>query len=166
MKISKKKIDRWVVEAAEAVPKKLLGRMHNLVFVVDDRPTRLQIKECRLTRGYALYGLYQGYEQVKRRRATVPDKVSIFRNALIEGAKKLETVRRRVHRTVWHEISHHFGSDEAGAARAEKRMFEKYALVDHRARVQKKEVRRSPKIEKRRRGYKRKTRVTYAVRIK
>lgn len=166
VKISRKKIDRWAIEAVRMAPKRLLKRMHNLVFVIDDRPTRSQVKECRLTRGYALLGLYQGFEQTNRLHAAVPDKISLFRNAIMEGAKTVETIRRRVYKTTWHEISHHFGSDEAGALKAEKRMFEKYARVDHRTRVQKKEVRRSPQVEKRRRGYKRKTRVTYVVRMK
>ena len=166
MKISRKKIDRWAIEAVQMAPKRLLKKMHNLVFVIDDRPTRAQIKECQLRRGYALFGLYQGFEQTNRLHAAVPDKVSLFRNAIMEGAKTARTIQRRVYKTIWHEISHHFGSDEAGAVRAERKMFEKYALVDHRARVQKKEVKKSSEVKKRSRGYKRKSRVTYVVRIK
>lgn len=164
MKLGRKQVDKWVVEALEMVPKRLLKRMHNLVFVVDDCPTRAQLKECQLRRGYALFGLYQGFEQTSRLRARTPDKVSIFRKAVMEGAKTARTVRKRVYTTVWHEIAHHFGASEKVAEKAEKRMFERYCRIRQMAVVQKKEVKKISSVKKGRRGYKRKTKISYKVR--
>jgi len=163
MRVSKKQIDSWVVEAIEMVPRRLMKRMRNLVFVVDDRPTRTQVRECQLRRGYALFGLYQGYEQTRKRYYYNPDKVSIFRSAIIESAKTVATIKKRVYETVWHEISHHFGSSESQAERAEKRMFERYKRIGARARVQKKEFKKTSQVKKGRRGYKRKSKVTYKI---
>lgn len=165
MTFGRKQIDRWMVEAIEMVPKRLLKRMHNLVFVVDDRPTRSQVKECKLRRGYALFGLYQGAEQTSRQHAMTPDKVSIFRKSILEGAKTSRTVKKRVYTTVWHEISHHFGASEAVAEKAEKRMFEKYCRTRQYASVLKKEVKKISNVKKGRRGYKRKTKVSYKVKM-
>lgn len=164
MKIPKKQIDKWVVEAIELVPKRFLEKMHNLVFVVDDRPTRLQIKECELRRGYALFGLYQGYEQTsKRTRAVTPDKISIFRKAIVEQYKNLKKIKEQVYKTVWHEIAHHFGSDEDGAIKAEHRMFKRYVKKQQKKSIQKRAVKKATKVKAGRRGYKRKTKVTFRV---
>lgn len=163
MRISKKQIDKWVVEAIEMVPRRLIKRMHNLVFEVDDRPTRAQIREYQVKRGYALFGLYQGYEQTSFRQAAVSDKITIFRNPILESAKTLAVIKKKVYETVWHEISHHFGSSETQAERAEKRMFERYQKINRQSRTYKKEVKKMPRVAKRRRGYKRKTKVTYKI---
>jgi predicted Zn-dependent protease with MMP-like domain len=165
MNFGKKQIDKWVVEAIEMVPKRLLKRMHNLVFMVDDYPTRSQIKECQLRRGYALFGLYYGYEQTSNRHAKIPDKISIFRKVILEEAKTPRIIKKRVYTTVWHEIAHHFGADEAVAERAEKRMFERYCRIHQKASVQKKEVKKISRVKKGRRGYKRKTKVSYKVNL-
>lgn len=165
MLVSKKQIDEWVAEAIEMVPRRVFNRLHNLVFVVDDRPTREQIKESCLKRGYILFGLYQGRKQTRERHFYSPDQVSIFRQGVRHGVKTARSVKRRVYATVWHEISHHFGSSEEGARRAEKRMFERYARLNLGNAVWKKEIRRKTKISRKRRGYKRKTKVTYRVKI-
>jgi len=166
MIVSKKQIDTWVVEAIEMVPKKLLKKMHNLVFVVDDCPTREQIKECQLRRGYTLFGLYQGYEQTTKRYMYNPDRVSIFRKSITSSAKTARTLKKRVYSTVWHEVSHHFGANEDQAERAERRMFERYTRLNRKARIQKKEVKKTLRVKKGRRGYKRKTKVTYKVKLR
>lgn len=164
MKISKKQFDQWVVESIQMVPKRFLKRMHNLVFVVDDRPTRLQLKECELRRGYALFGLYQGYEQTsKYSQMVTPDKISIFRRAVMGQYRTIRKIKEQVYKTVWHEIAHHFGSDEDGAIRAEERMFEQYVRANKKRRTQKREVKSNATITKGRRGYKRRSKVTFRV---
>jgi len=45
MSVSRKQFDLWAEEAIEMVPKRLAKGMRDLVFVVDDRPTRKIIKE-------------------------------------------------------------------------------------------------------------------------
>ena len=127
MKITKKQINNWVTEAIQMVPDRMMQQMRHLVFVVDDRPTRQQVKSCQLKRGYALFGLYEGNEQTGKRKKTVaPDKISVFRRAIMEQFVRPSKVRQQIFKTVWHEIAHHFGADETKAEKAELRMFEKY----------------------------------------
>jgi predicted Zn-dependent protease with MMP-like domain len=164
MKIARKQFDRWVAEAIEMVPKKLTQNLGRLVFVVDDRPTLAIVRESRLRRGYALFGYYQGYEQTgRKRRAAEPDKVYIFRRPLREHYKTTKALKGQVMKTVWHEISHHFGSDEAGALRAEKRMFENYSQRALAYRTKKREMKKPTTVKRIRQGYKRKTKVTFRV---
>ncbi|MDR3558783.1 MAG: metallopeptidase family protein [Candidatus Pacebacteria bacterium] len=164
MKIARRQFDQWVAEAIEMVPKKLTQNLGRLVFVVDDRPTLAIIRESRLRRGYALFGYYQGYEQTgRKKRAVEPDKVYIFRRSICEQYKTLRATKGQVMKTVWHEISHHFGSDEDGALRAEKRMFESYSQQSLAYRTKKREMKKLTRVKKIRQGYKRKTKVTFRV---
>lgn len=160
-RIPKKQFDQWVMEAISMVPKRFLARMKNLAFVVDDRPTRLQIRECEHRRGYWLFGLYQGYNQTSKRDSLVtPDKITIFRSAFLGHYKTKSWMKIQVYKTVWHEIAHHFGSDEEGAIQAEKTMFNRFRRLSPTARKKKK---KTVKISKARRGSKRKGKVTFRV---
>lgn len=165
MKITRRQFDEWVEEAVALVPKKLIKSLKRLVFVVDDRPTRKLARESKLRRGYALFGCYQGYEQTKKSLASRPDQVSIFRRAFLEQYRTRRTIKRQVMKTVWHEISHHFGSDEAGAMRAERRMFERYTkkLGQSGMLMYKREIKKNSALKYGRRGYKRKTKITFRV---
>ena len=164
MKITRKQFDQWVAEAIEMVPKKLTENLGRLVFVVDDRPTLAIVRESQLRRGYALFGYYQGYEQTgQKKRAAEPDKIYIFRRAISDQYKSLRAIKGQVMKTVWHEISHHFGSDEDGALNAEKRMFETYSQQSLVYRTKKREMRKLTRVKKIRQGYKRRAKVTFRV---
>lgn len=164
MSVKRKQFDQWVEEAIEMVPKRLTRGMRDLVFVVDDRPTREIVKESKLRRGYGLLGYYQGFEKTESKKpSNSPDKIYVFRKPILEQYKRLSVVRRQVMKTIWHEISHHFGSDENGAERAEKMMFEKYVKKNQKSRRLKREVKKKSKVKKGRRGYKRKTKITFRI---
>lgn len=164
MESIKKQFDGWVAQAIEMTPKRLAKGMRNLVFVVDDRPTREIIKESGLRRGYGLFGYYQGFEKTCWRKIFgTPDKIYVFRKPILEHYKTQRARKSQVMKTVWHEISHHFGSDEAGAERAERRMFEKYVEKNQKARNCKREVKKIVRVKKGRRGYKRKNKITFRL---
>ena len=164
MNISREKFDQWVVRAIDMVPKNLLKNMGNVVFAVDDRPTREQLKTCGLRRGYALFGLYQGCEQYGRKKKNLkPDMISIFRKAIMEQYSTVRSIRTQVYKTVWHEIAHHFGGDEDAAVRAEKKMFSKYVSGNMYMTIQKREMKKISNVRRGRNGYKRKGKVTFRV---
>jgi predicted Zn-dependent protease with MMP-like domain len=160
----KKQFDGWVERAIEMTPKRLAKGMRNLVFVVDDRPTREIIKESKLRRGYSLFGYYQGFEKTCWRKIFgTPDKIYVYRRPILEQYKTERARLSQVMKTVWHEISHHFGSDEAGALLAERRMFEKFVAQSQKARSCKREVKKIVRVKKGRRGYKRKSKITFRL---
>jgi predicted Zn-dependent protease with MMP-like domain len=164
MKILKKQFDSWVAEAIEMTPKRLAKGMRDLVFVVDDCPTREVIRESKLRRGYSLFGYYQGFEKTDSKSLSgSPDKIYVYRKHILDQYKTQKTIRRQVMKTVWHEISHHFGSDEDGALRAEKMMFEKYVKKNQKSRHLKREVKKMSRVKKGRRGYKRKNKITFRI---
>jgi len=124
MYISKEKFEKLVIEALEGLPEKFKKKLNNVAIFVADRPTAEQLKKLgRNRRDYMLFGLFEGYAQARRLNfgPVLPDKITIFRKPICQFAKNEEEVRQKVISTVKHEIAHHFGLNEAGAARASKK---------------------------------------------
>ncbi|MDR3558911.1 MAG: metallopeptidase family protein, partial [Candidatus Pacebacteria bacterium] len=98
-------------------------KINNLAFFVEDQPTSLQLEKARLSgrHGAVLLGLYEGYHQAMRTDVgpVLPDRITIFKYPIESLASTEEDLKKQIFRTVRHEIAHHFGSDEAGARKAE-----------------------------------------------
>ena len=74
--------------------------------------------------GWTLLGLYEGVSQTRRGanyNAVLPDKITIFKRAILESCASPAEVREQVKETVWHELAHHFGSSEQRVRRAQTR---------------------------------------------
>lgn len=113
-----------MAEAIESVPERFREKINNLEFFVEDFPTTEQIKKAKISgKNVLLLGLYEGYHQAKRINVGLvfPDKITIFKNTIESLCQTEDDLRRQIKETVWHEISHHFGSDEAGAQKASKK---------------------------------------------
>ncbi len=42
---------------------------------------------------------------------TLPDKITIFKLPIMEGASSIEEANEQVKHTLWHEIAHYYGLD-------------------------------------------------------
>lgn len=61
-----------------------------------------------------LLGLYQGVPKTERGfYSSLPDKITIYKNPLLQMSQSPEDAEENIRKTVLHEIGHHFGlSDE------------------------------------------------------
>ena len=125
MKVSRQQFEAWVAEAIDNVPEEFLEKINNLAFFVEDYPTQEQFKKANLSGkgNVALLGLYEGYHQAKRINVgpVFPDKITIFKNAIESLCQTEKDLKKQILETVWHEIAHHFGSDEKGARKASRK---------------------------------------------
>jgi predicted Zn-dependent protease with MMP-like domain len=123
MRASKDQFEKWVAEAIDAVPEKFRKKINNLAFFVEDQPTSEQLKKARLSGRYGvlLLGLYEGYHQAVKLDVgpVLPDRITLFKKPIESLSVTEEDLKKQIFRTVRHEIAHHFGSDEAGARKAE-----------------------------------------------
>jgi len=121
--MDKDKFEKLVWEGIEAIPKRFLKKLNNVDVVIEDEPTKEQMRKLKLGQGAKLFGLYQGVPQTKRGYYSwvLPDKITIFKKPIEEVCFNDEEVRKKVKKTVWHEIAHHFGMDEQEVRKAEKR---------------------------------------------
>ena len=103
-----------VSEALDSLPKEFAEKLDNVTVTVDDFPTDYQIRKAKLAPYMLLFGLYEGVPQTKRGiyYSNIPDKITIFKNAILRVCSSEEEVKEQVRSTVIHEIGHHFGLSE------------------------------------------------------
>jgi predicted Zn-dependent protease with MMP-like domain len=119
---SREEFEAMVEEGVKAIPERFLKILDNVAVVVEDEPTGAQIKRLKIRRGWTLFGLYEGVPQSSRGAhytSVLPDKITIFQKPIESAAKNKKEIMSIVKNTVWHEIAHHFGMDEARVRRAE-----------------------------------------------
>ncbi len=105
--MSPERFEELVTEALDAIPDALARRMDNVVVVIDDR-----------SRQRGLLGRYEGVPLTERDGGygvgvAVPDRITIFRDAILEKCGSDVEVVHEVTVTVVHEVAHHFGIDDA-----------------------------------------------------
>ena len=94
-----------VGEALDGLPPELGRLMRNVAVVVDDHGG-----------DGSLLGLYEGVPLTARTSEysmVLPDRITIFRRAILSICDTEEDVVREVRRTVVHEVGHHFGISDA-----------------------------------------------------
>ena len=105
--------DQLVESAVAAIPKRFRERMANLAIVVEPEPPRP-----------GLLGLYHGRPQPLRSVSepfAMPDTITIYQGPHERMARDETELERIVGDTVWHEVAHYFGMDEAQVRNAERR---------------------------------------------
>ncbi len=110
--MNRERFEELVAEAIESLPEEFRERLENVVIVVEDEPTRAQLKEAGIRRGHTLLGLYEGIPQTGRSSyygLVPPDKITIFQKPIEEKCAGDDEIKKEVQRVVRHEIAHHFG---------------------------------------------------------
>jgi predicted Zn-dependent protease with MMP-like domain len=101
IEIDPARFEEMVAAALDGLPEQLGELMHNVVVVVehDDGPP-------------GLYGLYEGVPLTSRSTyysGVLPDRITIYRQAICADAWSLRELEEQVRQTVIHEVAHHFG---------------------------------------------------------
>jgi len=120
--LGREEFEKIVEEGIKAIPERFLRKLDNVAIVVQDEPTPEQKKKLNLRPNWTLFGLYEGVPQIKRGvnySAVLPDRITIFQKPIEAMAADEKGIIEMVKNTVWHEIAHHFGMDEARVRRAE-----------------------------------------------
>ena len=123
-KLNRIEFEKIVEDGIKAIPEKFLQKLKNVAIIVEDEPTPSQKKKLNIRAGWTLYGLYEGVPQLERGAnysAVLPDKITIFQNPIEAAAENENDIKEMVKNTVWHEIAHHFGIDEARVRQVETR---------------------------------------------
>ncbi|MFY9728404.1 MAG: metallopeptidase family protein [Bryobacteraceae bacterium] len=116
--------DGLVSEALKRIPARFRKRMQNVALMVEAEPTAEQLARGRVPRGGTLLGLYEGRPLPSRsvfEPFAMPDRIIIFQGPHERLARSPEHLAQMVADTVWHEIAHYFGMDEARVRAAERR---------------------------------------------
>jgi len=96
--------ERLVERAYDSLPESLAQQMENVVVMIEDHAPEP-----------GLLGLYEGIPLTEREQyggLELPDRITIFRDAVCAVAHSRADVVEQVRITVIHEIAHHFGIDD------------------------------------------------------
>lgn len=117
-----KAFEALVQNGIDKIPKEFIERLDNVAIVIEDEPSRELRADIGLGDNEVLFGLYQGIPLTERGSGyslVLPDKITIFKNPILAHARDDSEIAELVADTVWHEIAHHFGSNEAEVRRKE-----------------------------------------------
>lgn len=112
--ISQRQFEALVRQALDSLPGEFYERLQNVDVVVEEAPTREQLRTSALEEDDTLLGLYEGVPLTARENYgfVLPDKITIFKRPIEEMCESPEEVVEEVRVTVMHEIAHHFGIDD------------------------------------------------------
>jgi predicted Zn-dependent protease with MMP-like domain len=99
------RFEEMVVTALDSLPEELGRLMTNVAVTVEHAPGPP-----------GLLGLYEGIPLTSRSTqyaGVLPDRITIYRQAICAICRSEQEVADEVRRTVIHEIAHHFGIDDS-----------------------------------------------------
>ena len=111
--LSESEFDTLVTRALRRIPPRFRKYLRNIAVIVEPEPSRP-----------GLLGLYQGHPLTTRsvgNSFTLPDRITIYQGPHERMARNPVELEEMVADTVWHEIAHYFGMDEARVRRAERK---------------------------------------------
>jgi predicted Zn-dependent protease with MMP-like domain len=104
-----------VERALDDIPMPFAAALDEVAIVIEDEPSRAQLRENGLTLGDTLYGLYEGVPRTEwgADSVPIPNKISLFRLPLEEDFSDPRDLEDEVRVTVIHELAHHLGIDDS-----------------------------------------------------
>lgn len=101
--------------ALDTIPEPFARALDEVAIVIEEAPTRMQLREAGLSPDEGLYGLYEGVPRTEYAAdwSFVPNKITLFRAALLEDFPDPAELEHEVWVTVIHELAHHLGIDES-----------------------------------------------------
>jgi predicted Zn-dependent protease with MMP-like domain len=106
VEVSRRRFEELVGDALDLIPPEFVAAMENVVILVEDRDPG----------NPSLLGLYHGValtERTSHYGGVLPDRITIYREAILDICRDEQDVVEEVAVTVVHEIAHHFGIDDA-----------------------------------------------------
>lgn len=103
--MTRRRFEELVADALDTIPAELTAAMDNVVVLV----------EARNADDPDLLGLYEGVALTERTSSyggVLPDRISVYQDAILDVCSDADQVVHEVAVTVVHEVAHHFGIDE------------------------------------------------------
>lgn len=114
--MTNEEFEKLIAEAVAALPESIRSKLSNVGITMEegDSPNN------------SLFGLYHGISLLARGAGygvgpTLPDKITIYKGTIEKFSGDSSRVPSMVRRVVWHEIAHHFGFDEEGVRKLERK---------------------------------------------
>ena len=106
--VAREEFEAAVSAALDAVPAPLMDMLDNVVFFVEEEPPADQPED--------LLGVYEGVPLTERDfgwAGALPDRITLYSGPLSRMCADREELEEEITITVVHEITHHFGIEDA-----------------------------------------------------
>ncbi|MGA2670472.1 MAG: metallopeptidase family protein [Dehalococcoidia bacterium] len=113
--MEREEFEALVEKAIDNLPQEFKSKLENVDVVVEEWPTRGQLRQAKHIHPTQLLGLYQGVPQTRRGQGyalVLPDKISIFQRPIEAQCRFDDEIEAKIEEVVRHEIAHHFGLDD------------------------------------------------------
>jgi predicted Zn-dependent protease with MMP-like domain len=113
--MEREEFEALVEKAIDNLPQEFKSKLENVDVVVEEWPTRGQLRQAKHIHPAQLLGLYQGVPQTRRGQGyalVLPDKISIFQRPIEAQCRFDDEIEAKIEEVVRHEIAHHFGLDD------------------------------------------------------
>ncbi|MGB4762204.1 MAG: metallopeptidase family protein [Candidatus Saccharimonas sp.] len=112
MHISDQEFDALITRAMDELPQEYIQNLDNVAITYADNPTPEQLAKQGVRHGHLLLGLYEGIPLTQRGAGymmVLPDKITLFKNTILQVSRTSDEFYEQIKRTLWHEIAHHYG---------------------------------------------------------
>ena len=116
--------EKLVARALDGLPQHVQENLDNVAVTIAHRPSKAQQEEGGTYKDSLLLGLYEGIPETAYGKGFgdhLPDKITIFQDAIERIAHSPEEVEQIVADTVWHEVAHYYGYDDEELDEIERR---------------------------------------------
>ena len=114
MQLTDEQFDTLITKAMDELPQEYITGLDNVAILMADEPSSDQERKMKLREGTILLGLYEGIPLTQRGNAytfVLPDKITLFKHALLRVSHNDAQLFEQIKRTLWHEIAHYYGLD-------------------------------------------------------
>ena len=111
MTLTDQEFDNLITRAMDELPQRYIIGLDNVAIVMADEPTTEQRAKMQIGEHSLLLGLYEGVPLPERGGAwgMLPDKITLFKNQILELARDETELFEQIKRTLWHEMAHFYG---------------------------------------------------------
>ncbi|MEM6997982.1 MAG: metallopeptidase family protein [Patescibacteria group bacterium] len=107
--------EQYITESMDELPDQYIDHLENVAIVIEDRPSPEQRKRLSLSCNSLLFGLYEGIPLTVKGTGNnmmlPPDKITLFKEAILAVSRDKKELKAKIKRTLWHEIAHYYGLD-------------------------------------------------------
>ena len=115
--------EQLVEKNLATLPAEYAGRLHNLVFLIEDWADPATLAEVGINDPAELLGFYNGTPLTERSYDQInpgPDRITLYHGAIeLQAGLSGLPVRQVIRETLWHEIAHYFCFSEEEMDRIE-----------------------------------------------
>ncbi len=113
--VTEEEFHEYIELSLESIPQAFKEKLDNVVFIVEDYPSKHDLERLGLKHREQLLGLYSGVPYTHRNSSymgTIPDRIILFQKNIESICYSKEELKNKIKEVIIHEIAHYFGMSE------------------------------------------------------